>query len=231
MISRYFWQNPVGQRLFQVVRPRESEPKSGHRKRNGWLTLGWLTALFGLWLTYRWLLRPEWPDKLPLPLLDLLQISEVAGALALSLVWALLFFRLTRQSPFRPLPAVSHADLLELSPQEFEQFVAVLFRQKGFRVRHRGGSGDHGVDLEIQRKDGRRAIVQCKRYQRTVGEEVVRDLFGTLVHERAARAFLVTTADISAAAYDWASDKPMTLVDGKSLVDLASSLSAASRPT
>jgi len=50
---------------------------------------------------------------------------------------------------------------------------------------------------------------------------VVRDLYGTMLHEEASHAFLVTTGAISSAAYAWTEGKPMTLVDGEGLLDLA----------
>jgi restriction system protein len=111
-----------------------------------------------------------------------------------------------------------------LSPKDFEEYVGTLFRRKGYQVALRGGSGDHGVDLELFGPDGRKAIVQCKRYQHTVGEEIVRELFGTIIHERSIRGFLVTTAEISASAKSWAAGKPITLIDGPTLVEIAQSL-------
>ena len=57
-----------------------------------------------------------------------------------------------------------------------------------------------------------------------IDPKIVRELYGTLVHERAAHAFLVTTAVISDAAREWASNKPMTLIDGKTLAQIAAVL-------
>lgn len=66
--------------------------------------------------------------------------------------------------------------------------------------------------------------MQCKRYQSTVGEETVRELYGTLLHELAYHSFLVTTADISEAARAWAEGKPITLIDGVTLAQIDRSL-------
>ena len=88
----------------------------------------------------------------------------------------------------------------------------------------RGRAGDLGVDLALTRRDGRRAIVQCKRYRHAIGPEIVRELFGTMVHELAAHGFLVTTATISDAARSWAADKPITLIDGATLAGLTDDL-------
>jgi restriction system protein len=76
----------------------------------------------------------------------------------------------------------------------------------------------------VERGGGKRAIVQCKRYRRPVGPDVVRELYGTLIHERVAHAFLVTTADISNSARQWAAGKPMTLIDGALLVQISARL-------
>ena len=122
------------------------------------------------------------------------------------------------------LPAMSREKLYGLSPRAFERYAASLFRQKGYKVVVRGRSGDLGVDLEVTDGHGRRAIVQCKRYRDTVGAEVVRELYGTLIHEQVAHAFLVTTADISESAREWARGKPMTLIDGGTLVAIADAL-------
>jgi restriction system protein len=76
----------------------------------------------------------------------------------------------------------------------------------------------------VTNREGRKAIVQCKRYRNQVGPDIVRELYGTLVHEGASHAFLVTTASISQAAQVWAHGKPMTLIDGDELVHLATLL-------
>ena len=114
--------------------------------------------------------------------------------------------------------------MVALDPTAFETYVATLFRQKGYRVKHRGRRGDRGVDLELTDAGGRRAIVQCKRYRHTVGPDTIRELYGTMIHERVHHAYLVTTADISSAAREWAGYKPMTLIDGPHLLKIAASL-------
>ncbi|NCF66637.1 MAG: hypothetical protein GWP61_11730 [Chloroflexi bacterium] len=174
------------------------------------------------WLVYHYLVQPNWIARLPSLLDELLFLFEAASALTLGIVVALLWWRQRR--PSSSLAALSVEEMVALSPAAFEQYVAALFRRKGYRVKLRGRSGDRGVDLELTRIGGRRAIVQCKRYRHTIGPDIVRELFGTMIHERVHHAFLVTTADISDAARQWATHKPMTLIDGPTLVDIASSL-------
>ncbi len=107
-----------------------------------------------------------------------------------------------------------------MEPVEFEEFVATLFRGMGYRVERTRASGDEGIDLRLRR--GRRtAIVQCKRYRGPVGQPVVRDLYGTMLHVGADEAYLVTTGHITRAARRWAQGKPIHLVDGVRLVEWA----------
>jgi restriction system protein len=194
--------------------------------RRGWRLITLLSLGFAVWLGYRYLGRPAWPERLPVTLVEILSLSEAAAAFTLSFLWLVLGWRAYRrgQGGQAPMPALSVEALYALSPADFERYVGRLFRRKGYRVRVRGRSGDLGVDLEITRRGGKRAIVQCKRYRHTVGAEVVRELYGTLIHERVAHAFLVTTADISDAARKWAAGKPMTLIDGDMLAQLTAVL-------
>jgi restriction system protein len=76
------------------------------------------------------------------------------------------------------------------------------------------------VDIVIHNGEGEKWIVQCKRYKGSVGEPIIRDLFGTMLHERARRAYLMTTGPITQQARDWARGKPIILYDGESLVKL-----------
>jgi restriction endonuclease Mrr len=110
-------------------------------------------------------------------------------------------------------------DICALTPSEFEQYVAVLFEKAGYHVRQMGGSGDHGVDLEVKR--GRTTgIVQCKRYEDAIGPSTVRELIGTMTNVGARNGFLITTSDFTEGARREAQKAPyeISLVDGEGLV-------------
>ena len=224
MITRLHF---FGERLQSAPKKSSSSGRRAVNQRgytSGWLILSTLTLLFLFWLVFTWLNPPTWLATLPSLLFEFLQLIEMATAITLLLLWAGLLWR---NYQHRTGARKQHLDIDEiygLSPGDFEHYVADLFRQKGYRVIVRGGSGDHGVDLELFGENNRRAVVQCKRYRDTVGEKVVRDLYGTLLHERASHAFLVTTADVSDAARKWAKGKPITIIDGSTLVDIASVL-------
>jgi restriction system protein len=113
------------------------------------------------------------------------------------------------------------AEMLALEPAEFENWVAILFQLIGYKVKNTQEVADHGIDLLVTDGHVRYGLVQCKRYRGTVGEPVVRDLYGTLVHENADYGWLVTTGGISRQAREWANGKPIELWDGQKLVELA----------
>lgn len=108
--------------------------------------------------------------------------------------------------------------LREMHPVEFEEFIATVFDRKGYRVETTSRVADEGIDL-IVRKADRVGIVQCKRYKGNVGQPIVRDLYGVMIHNRADEAFLITTGQISLPARTWREDKPIHLIDGAKLVE------------
>ena len=192
-----------------------------------WPLIGLACFMLLFWLSLHYFLRPDWISRLPLFVTEMLFLLEAASAITLGIVVILYWLR--RRQQLRHLPTTSIAQLYALSPLDFERYVADLFRKKGYQVKLRGRKGDRGVDLELSQPGGRMAIVQCKRYRHTVGPDIVRELFGTMIHERVHHAFLVTTADISQAAREWAALKPMTLIDGPALVKIATALDGQPR--
>jgi restriction system protein len=196
----------------------------GRPYRTGWIFVGTLTAVYLLWLWIRLTLQPAWLDALPDLVNEMVNLIELGWGLTLAILWIVLVWRYRQRTNAARSDVPDLEELVSMDPGAFERYVAGLFHQKGYGVVQRGRSGDHGVDLELTSPTGKQAIVQCKRYQGTVGEDVVRDLFGTLMHERVARAFLVTTGEISGAAKLWANGKPLTLIDGNTLLGIASSL-------
>ncbi len=190
--------------------------------------LTWLvtvaTILFVLWVLWRYGIAASAAARWPEWLVDLLGLFSGAGFLTLVALWSLIFWQRQVNIDRSGRPRMTVDQLYALSPRAFEQFAAELFERRGYRVEVRGRSGDLGVDLELISADGRRAIVQCKRYRHQVGPDIVRELFGTMVHELAYHGFLVTTAEISDAARQWAADKPITLIDGHALAGLTDDL-------
>ena len=109
--------------------------------------------------------------------------------------------------------------------EDFEHLVRQLFEWEfgvnGIEVKVTRASRDRGVDAIMFDPDplrGGKYVLQAKRYTRTVDVAAVRDLYGTIVNEGANRGILVTTSRYGPDAYDFAKNKPITLVDGPNLI-------------
>jgi len=111
--------------------------------------------------------------------------------------------------------------------EDFEHFVRQLFEwlfaKDGMEVKVTQASRDRGVDAIMFDPDpvrGGKYVLQAKRYTRTVDVAAVRDLYGTILNEGANRGILVTTSFFGPDAYDFAKDKPISLIDGPNLLAL-----------
>lgn len=118
-------------------------------------------------------------------------------------------------------------DFQKLTPEEFEELVTKLFISQGHQAKRVGGQGDHGVDIKVLSKNGEKWIVQCKRWNGSIGEPTVRDLYGVLYHMNADRAALITSGTFTNQARTWAEGKPFDLVDGKMLLTLISKVTGS----
>jgi HJR/Mrr/RecB family endonuclease len=101
---------------------------------------------------------------------------------------------------------------LSLTPKDFEDAVGYLFLDKGYEVWTTSATGDHGVDLYLK-KDGKKFVVQCKTHKKVLGPSTARDLYGTMISERADEGFLVAPSGFSSAAKEFCKDKPIKLMD------------------
>lgn len=95
-----------------------------------------------------------------------------------------------------------------LEADEFERAVAALCERDGCRdVEVVGGAGDLGADVVATAPDGRRVVIQCKRYGDThkVGSQDLQRFGGTCWSVHAAQvAAVVTTAEFTAPAAEYA---------------------------
>lgn len=109
---------------------------------------------------------------------------------------------------------------------DFERLVGELLRRMGLHVQLTKGSWDGGVDCiatDPRPVVGGKIVVQAKYYTGTVSAAAVRDLYGTMHSERAAKGVLITTGSFGPSSYDFARDKPLELIDGKTLLYLLAS--------
>jgi restriction system protein len=113
----------------------------------------------------------------------------------------------TRLARYRDMEGVD-----DMTGEEFEDWLAVLFRRAGWRVRHTGASGDFGADLIISR-DGEEWVVQAKRQARPVGVAAVQQAAAARPHYDADGAMVVTNATFTAQARSLAASADVVLWD------------------
>lgn len=102
--------------------------------------------------------------------------------------------------------------LKRMDPLEFERLVCRLYSKMGYEVQTTARTGDEGADGFLT-KDGAKYVLQCKRVQNSVGQPILRDLYGTLMHFQCQGGIVVTTGSVSSAAREWAHGKPITIVE------------------
>lgn len=122
---------------------------------------------------------------------------------------------------------ISGYNLALMNWEDFEHLVREVFEKEfskeGAEVKITQASRDGGVDAVIFDPDpikGGKYIVQAKRYTNVVGVSAVRDLYGTVMNEGASKGILVTTSDYGRDSYEFAKDKPITLLNGSNLLHI-----------
>jgi restriction system protein len=117
-----------------------------------------------------------------------------------------------------------------LSWLEFENLVGEIFRCRGYSVENLGGGGaDGGIDLRLSRL-GETTLVQCKRWKVfKVGVKPIREFYGVMTSEEADRGIFVSSGIYTSEALDFAEGKPLELIDGAQLPEMAKAHQAHNR--
>ena len=114
-------------------------------------------------------------------------------------------------------------DINVLSGTDFETVCQHLIENMGFETETTKASGDGGIDLIVYNHKpllSGKYIIQCKRYSGSVGEPIIRDLYGVVTSERANKGILMTTGYFTNSAITFAEEKPIELIDGEKLEGL-----------
>lgn len=129
--------------------------------------------------------------------------------------------RSIRPAGARATSSSTLAQLLVLTPTEFELAVGHGLRRRGYRdVTHAGGPGDLAMDLRATDPSGRSVGVQCKRYQPggRIPSRGIQLFVGMLYHHGLERGIFVTTAGFTADAPALAAARGIEAVGGERLV-------------
>jgi restriction system protein len=111
-----------------------------------------------------------------------------------------------------------------MTPADFEHAIAELaLEDHRVHTAHRvGGANDRGADVFVHLNDGRRILIQCKRYRggNNIGSETIQTINGVYrdLHH-CHHAVIVTTAGFTRAAHETNNRLPyaIRLIDGTAL--------------
>lgn len=78
------------------------------------------------------------------------------------------------------------AEIDKMEGIQFENYLGHLLRAQGYKIEVSKATGDYGADLLIQ-KDGKRIVVQAKRYSENVGSKAVQEVQASIVHYKATK--------------------------------------------
>ncbi|WP_040228489.1 restriction endonuclease [Bhargavaea cecembensis] len=119
----------------------------------------------------------------------------------------------------RKLNASGIRQVDEMSGKQFEDFLRLRYQARGYRVRQTPYRNDFGADLILER-DGRRIVVQAKRWKKNVGIQAVQEIVAARQHYKADAAWVVTNSQYTKAAKELAGSNEVRLVDRTQLIHI-----------
>lgn len=106
-----------------------------------------------------------------------------------------------------------------LSGTEFELLLVRLFESMGLIVEHCGKVGDQGGDLVIN-KDGKRILIQAKRYTNSIGNGAVQEAVAAKKYYDCSKSVLIGSAEFTSGAIELAKVNNVRLLGKKELQEL-----------
>ena len=94
---------------------------------------------------------------------------------------------------------------------DYEIYCCEIFRQSGWDANVTKGSGDQGADIIIEKLD-RRVVVQCKFYNKAVGNKAVQEVIGAKSFYKANEALVVCSSTFTPSARKLATSSGVNLI-------------------
>lgn len=101
-----------------------------------------------------------------------------------------------------------------MSGREFEEYCAAYLRKRGFKkVQVTRATGDQGVDI-LARRRGKTYAIQCKLYQKPVGNSAVQEAYAGKQYYDCDRAMVMTNSTFTKGAKELAERTEILLWEG-----------------
>jgi restriction system protein len=136
------------------------------------------------------------------------------GVMAVSIV-GLILYRKFRNNRL----LASGIDTIDrMSGETFEKFLLQHFNKQGYTGELTSSTADYGADL-ILKKDGRKIVVQAKRWKQLVGIESVQQVAAAIKHYDADKGMVIINGVFTENAYNLARSNGIELWDRKKLIE------------
>ncbi len=121
------------------------------------------------------------------------------------------------------------SDIDQMEGIQFEKYLGYLFQAQGYKTHVTKAAGDYGADLLLQ-KEGKKIVVQAKRYSKNVGIRAVQEAHSAVAHYGASEAWVVTNSDYTTAAYELAKSNRVRLINRERLIELILAMNPGTAP-
>lgn len=101
---------------------------------------------------------------------------------------------------------------------KFEHYLKELYSMYGYKAVVTKASGDFGADL-VLKKDGRKIVVQAKRYSKNVGVKAIQEIKAAQLHYNADESWVVTNSYYTQAALQLAKSNSVILINRDKLIE------------
>lgn len=104
----------------------------------------------------------------------------------------------------------------QMTPQRFEDSIAVLFRQLGYEVKQTPYSNDRGKDA-IAWKGGKKYLIECKHYgaDKLIGRRDLQIFVAAMKEENAEAGFYINLGRFAKTVAEYAEQNQIALYDGE----------------
>ncbi|WP_227936441.1 restriction endonuclease [Alkalihalobacillus deserti] len=127
---------------------------------------------------------------------------------------------LNSQREYRISRNSDYDKLIGMSPAQFEEHIAELFRYLGYEAKVTPKTGDGGKDI-ILKRDGEMSLVECKKYTTTkVSRPDIQKFHSAIIDMNAKEGFFVTTGYFTQPALEYIVDKPISAIDLPRLLNI-----------
>ena len=106
-----------------------------------------------------------------------------------------------------------------LTGYEFEEFLGEYYKSLGYKVADTPKTNDYGADLILER-EGRRYVLQAKRYKNKVGVSAIQEVVASKAHYNATGAIVATNNYYTQNAWNLAKENHVFLIDRAKLIEL-----------